>query len=150
MRNKVSIFDPEDLAKALVEACSEYTGEVRDKVEDGLTRIGYETVEEVKSLSPVYTGTERVSKSGKRYRTINKSQYEKNSPGAYKRRWIYRVEKARGVITVTVHNKQWALTHLLENGHLNRDGTTRSRAIPHISKANADAEKKVDKLLEDL
>ena len=152
MRRHVSVFDPDAFAQALVEACNEYTDEVRDKVEAGLTRIGYEAVQEVKSLSPVYTGTERVSKSGKRYHTKNKpkNEYAKSLPGAYKKRWVYFVEKVRGTITVTVHNKQWPLTHLLENGHLNRDGTTRSKAIPHISTANADAEKKVDKLLEEL
>lgn len=152
MSKKTSVFDPEDFARALVEACNEYTGEVRDKVEAGLTRIGYEATQEVKSLSPVYSGTDRISKSRKRYHTKNKPKedYAKYLPGAYKKRWVYTVEKTRGKIMVTVHNKQWSLTHLLENGHLNRDGTTRSKAIPHISTANADAESKIDKLLEDL
>ena len=148
-RNQM-IAKPENLVAALVSACQEYTDEVKETVEDGIIKIGEEAVAEVKLLSPEYEGADRTSKTGKHYHTKNKEM--KYPKGSYKRSWKCTVEKERGKIQVTVHAKSphHRLTHLLENGHLNRDGTTRSKAIPHISVANADAEKKVDKLLEDL
>lgn len=129
------IATPEALVAALVSACEEYTDEVKETVENGVIDIGQEATAEVRALAPVYDGP-------------NKS----TAKGAYKKSWKYTVDRERGKITVTVHAKSphHRLTHLLENGHLNRDGTTRSRAIPHISIANSNAEKKIDKLLEGL
>lgn len=129
------VATPEALVAAMVETCQEYTDEVKETVEKGVVEIGQEATAEVKMLAPVYDGD-------------NKN----TSKGAYRKSWTYRVDKERGKINVTVYAKSphYRLTHLLENGHLNRDGNTRSRAIPHISIANTNAEKKVDKLLEDL
>lgn len=131
------IATPEALVASLVSTCQEYTDEVREAVEEGIIKIGEEAVEQVKVLSPVYQGTEKNRKYPK---------------GSYKQSWKYTVDRERGKINVTVHakNPHYRLTHLLENGHLNRDGTTRSKAIPHISIVNAIAEQKVDKLLEGL
>lgn len=135
-RNQI-IAKPENLVAALVSACQEYTDDVKETVKNGIVKIGEEATEEVKTLAPVYEGEDKNMKYPK---------------GSYKRSWKYTVDEERGKIQVTVHAKSphYRLTHLLEKGHLNRDGTTRSKAIPHISVANADAEKKVDKLLEDL
>lgn len=129
------IATPEALVAAMVSACQEYTDEVREIVEEGIIEIGQEAVEQIKVLAPVYEGS-------------NKN----TSKGAYRRSWGYRVDRQRGRIEVTVHAKSphYRLTHLLENGHSNRDGTTRSKAIPHVSIVNSLAQKKVDKLLEEL
>lgn len=126
---------PDALTEALVSACSEYTEEVRTFVEESVERIGEETAEEVRSIAPVYEGDSKNTRKG-----------------AYRRSWTCDISKQRGVINAVVHAKapHYRLTHLLENGHLNRDGTTRSKAIPHISIANANAEKKVNDLLEDI
>lgn len=125
---------PEMLANALVSACREYTEDVREKVENGILAIGEETVNEVSSLAPVYEGKNKNTRKG-----------------AYKKSWTCKIDKQRGKVNVTVHSKKhYRLTHLLEKGHLNRDGTTRSKAIPHISIAEANAEEKVKKLLEDV
>lgn len=129
------VATPEALVAALVSTYEEYTEEIRETVEEGIIDIGQEATAEIRAIAPVYEGS-------------NKN----TSKGAYKRSWTYRVDRERGKINVTVHAKSphYRLTHLLENGHLNRDGTTRSKAIPHISIVNNLAEKKVDKLLEDL
>ena len=125
----------DDLAKALSEACEEFTDEIKEKIEIKINQIAEEAVEEVKNLSPVYHGKSK-----------------KISKGRYKKSWKYRIDKERGNLTATVYasGKQYNLTHLLENGHLNRDGTSRSKAFPHISIANENAVKKAEKMLEDL
>ncbi|MBP5431614.1 HK97 gp10 family phage protein [Ruminococcus sp.] len=126
---------PDQLTEALVNYCKGYTEEIKEIVGAGIETIGAEAVEEVKALAPVYTGG-----------------YKGFTKGAYRRSWSYIIEKSNGNINVTVYakGKHYRLTHLLENGHLNRDGTTRSRAIPHISTANDSAQQKVDRLLEEL
>lgn len=133
-RNEI-IATPEALVAALVSTCQAYTDEIRETVVNGIIDIGQEATAEIRAIAPVYEGD-------------NKN----TAKGAYKRSWTYRVGQERGKINVTVHAKDphYRLTHLLENGHLNRDGTTRSKAIPHVSIVNAIAEQKVDKLLEGL
>lgn len=130
-----NIISPDDLAGALAEYCREYTEEITEKVEEGIENIGREAAREVKELSPVSDGSDK---------SVPK--------GAYRRGWTCKIEKERGKLTATVYvkGKHYRLTHLLENGHLNRDGATRSREFPHISIANEHAQKKVEKLLEDL
>lgn len=125
----------DDLAKALSEACEEFTDEIKEKIENKINQIAEEAVEEVKTLAPVYHGKSK-----------------KISKGRYKKSWKYKIDKERGNLTATVYasGKQYNLTHLLENGHLNRDGTSRSKAFPHISIANENAVKKAEKMLEDL
>ena len=139
-RNQI-IAKPENLVAALVSACQEYTDEVKETVKDGIIKIGEEAVAEVKFLSPVYKGDD------------TKRKYPN---GSYRDSWTYHVDQERGKIQVTVHAKRphYRLTHLLEYGHALKDGTGRKYgevgARPHISIANANAEKKVDKLLEEL
>lgn len=125
----------DDLAKALSDACKEFTDEVKEKVENKVNQIAEETVEEVKSLAPVYHGKSK-----------------KITKGRYKRSWKYKIDKERGSINAVVYasGKQYNLTHLLENGHLNRDGTSRSKAFPHISIADENMQKKLENLMEDL
>ncbi len=139
------LISPDELAAALAECCRKYTDEIVKKVEDGIESIGMEARQEVKELSPVFDGNDK---------NISK--------GAYRRSRASDIEKERGEITVTVHvkGKHYRLTHLLENGHLTRLGTGRkyygefgkkySQPVPHISIANEHAQKKAEKLLEDL
>ena len=116
---------PETLGNALADAFSQFAGELTAELEDGLAEIGKNTAKKVRSLSP--------EKSGK-----------------YRKGWKVSKEKYRGSFTVTVHNKQYSLVHLLENGHLNRDGTSRARAVPHVAPAQQDAERQVNELLQNL
>lgn len=125
-------IDVADLTKALVDACTTYTDDVKQKVHKGIRKIARETKSEVVSKSP----------KGK----VNLVRDYKH----YKDGWTTSTKESNGVYTVTVHNKKYQLVHLLELGHLNRDGTTRSRVFPHVEPVNTDVDKKVDKLLEDL
>lgn len=128
---------PEDLVLTLQAFCQKYTDEVCEEVEKGLEKIGKETLSEVKELSPVYEGKSKKLKKG-----------------AYKKSWVLSTTKERGKIQFTVHNKKYHLVHLLEKGHLLKDGTGRVYgevpAKKHVETAEAHAEEKVDALLEGL
>ncbi|HBC31619.1 MAG TPA: hypothetical protein DC024_10315 [Clostridiales bacterium] len=51
-------------------------------------------------------------------------------------------------ISYVVHNKtDWQLTHLLENGHANRDGS-RTEGIPHIEPNCEKIEAEIDEAIE--
>lgn len=135
------IITPDELARALAEATRTMTEEVVEEFESGLERIAKETVDELKRTSPVYKGNDKNRK------------YKK---GTYSKSWTYFVTKGRGVIRVTVYakNGQDNLTHLLEHGHLVKDGTGRvlgnASPIPHIAEAEKHSEEKIDRLLEEL
>jgi hypothetical protein len=85
-----------------------------------------------------------------------KKSLESDSPdGAthkYKKGWKVTVTANTTLEKHTViHNKEYRLTHLLENGHAIRNGG-RTRSFPHIKKneeaANAAFEKRVREVLE--
>lgn len=68
--------------------------------------------------------------------------------GDYARNWA----KKKVNTAVVVHNKdEYRLTHLLEKGHLNRDGKTRSNKFVHIApveeKMIADFEKYMERVI---
>lgn len=68
-------------------------------------------------------------------------QYSPKRTGTYRKGW--RVKKfvdSRNQVSMTVYNKpHYRLTHLLEDGHLNRDGS-RTEGKPHIEPAAQAAE----------
>ncbi|MDE6500798.1 MAG: HK97 gp10 family phage protein [Ruminococcus sp.] len=127
-------IDIDEFSEILAETCRKYSEEVKQEVKTGIEKIGKETVSEVKSLSPVYKGKDKNLKKG-----------------AYKRGWTYSVDESRGNFRVTVHNKKYQLVHLLELGHLLKDGTGRIYGeVPpkkHVETAENHAEEKVDALL---
>lgn len=69
-------------------------------------------------------------------REIRRHASFRDRSGEYRRSFSLRKKgsKAAGTYSKTWHAKggQWRLTHLLENGHLNRDGSW-TRGYPHIS-----------------
>lgn len=137
------LISPEDLVSAMVEAAETYTNEIRETVEADVERIAGETLKEVKSLSPIYEGSSK-----------------KLHKGRYRSGWTTSVERSRGKVQITVHNKQYQLVHLLELGHLTRLGTGRkyyndngrkyAQPFSHVAPAEKHAEEKINKLLEDL
>ena len=97
-----------ELAQELAQGLSEYSQEVADAIKKATDEVAEEAVQELKSTSPVLTGS-------------------------YAKGWAKK-------------KTDYQLTHLLEKGHVGRDGR-RVKAIEHIrpveEKAAAEFEDKV-------
>ncbi len=101
--SKSSILDIKDIL-------NDYCVDIQDGISQEAQTISRQAVDELKVTSP------------KRPRS-----------GKYAKGWTVNTKKGRGIINCTVWNaKHWRLTHLLENGHITRNGRTRAKAIKHI------------------
>lgn len=102
---EISVAD--ELGKIL----DEYEKDVQQIANKSISKVAKESVQKLKTTSPRRTGK-------------------------YASGWTSKKEHgALGVDTVTVHNRQYQLTHLLENGHIvrNKKGEYgRAPAHPHI------------------
>ena len=96
----------------MTEILDNYSKEVKDVTNDAIKKTAKTSASKLRNTSP--------KKSGK-----------------YARGWTVKTERGSGGIsTVTVHNKVYQLTHLLENGHIvrNKKGTYgRTNGIKHIA-----------------
>ena len=90
----------------------DYSDRVKDTANDAINTVSKESVSKLKSTSP-------------------------KKSGDYAKGWTLKKERGSGRIsTVTVHNRVYQLTHLLENGHVirNKKGTYgRTNGIKHIA-----------------
>lgn len=92
-----------NLASEISKILKEYTNEVEQGIEETQDKIAKDSVKKLKANSPKLTGS-------------------------YRKGWRVKTEGNKKII----HNKtDYQLTHLLENGHVNRDGS-RTPAIVHI------------------
>lgn len=109
----------------LLKALEDYTDEVTDGVKDSVEEVGKKTVETLKRTSP-----KRVTGKKK---------------GKYARGWRVKDTSRRTTEReVVVHNAtDYQLTHLLEKGHVNRDGSF-TAARPHIAAAEKQAAKDLE------
>ena len=110
-----------DFASQLTEAMQQYSDVVSEEIEKALKDVGKQTVKKVKDLSPERTG------------------HRIKGADSYKRGWTAKVERQTGSVKVTVHNKQYQLTHLLEHGHRIKGGG-KTKAQPHLAPAEQFAE----------
>jgi len=101
----------ESLTVQMSRILEEYSEDLQDATNDAIEKVAKEAVQKLKNTSPKKTGD-------------------------YARGWKVKREKGRGnIATLIVHNKEYQLTHLLENGHIvrNKKGTYgRAPAIKHI------------------
>lgn len=103
----------------------------RDEVMTALTRYS------ALAFDSVYEAVDEVSKeSVKRL----KKESPKGASGKYAKGWTYTPDKGRLKVGATIHGKivdTWATAHLLEHGHVSRNGTGRTygtvKEIVHIA-----------------
>ena len=94
----------------IVDILNEYSTEVQEGLEDVAISTSDKIAAELRSVNGTY----------------------KIRTGKYNKGWKVNTKKGRGIINCTVWNStDWRLTHLLENGHLKRNGG-RTRAFVHI------------------
>ena len=119
---KGSVSCVTDFSKQLIDAMQQYTGNIGEEIETALQAVGKEAAAKLRDTSP--------KRSGK-----------------YRKGWKVTAERRNGEIIVTVHNKHYRLTHLLEHGHKTRSGG-RAAAAPHIAPVEEWAEKEAIKAIE--
>lgn len=109
-----------DLDRQLEKILDEYTDEVIDGMSEAARDVAENAVSALKSAGPVRTG-------------------------AYNRGWKVK-EQSTSLLGVScvIHNpKRYRLTHLLEKGHVNRDGS-RTAARVHIKPVEEQAIKEFE------
>lgn len=114
-----------DWEEELKQELTRYTDEVTDDVKTAVQETARDTVKLLKATSPVK------AKGKKR--------------GQYRKGWRAKLttDKATEKVLV-VHNKtDYQLTHLLEHGHANRDGSF-TAARPHIAAAEQAAAEELE------
>lgn len=117
-----------DLANDIVNELSKYSKEIDDKMADKIDEISKEVRDSLLNDKNIPTSTGKYKKSF----------------------YVKKVERRMGVKTNVIASKSYRLTHLLENGHLTRDGKNRTKAFPHWAKAQELADKLTDKMLEEM
>lgn len=123
-------ISPDQLSRELTKSLTEYGKLAQHEVHDILESVGDEAKSRVASLSP----------KGRR-----------RGSGKYKRGWKVKIEESGSSTSVTVHNKHYQLTHLLENGHRTRlkHGKYGKRAAvgaqPHIAEVNEWAQRELER-----
>ena len=79
---------------------------------------------------------EVITESAKKVGEEGKDKLKKSSPkrtGSYRKGWRLKTKEGATFVHCTIHNAtNYQLTHLLEKGHLNRDGS-RTKPIVHIA-----------------
>lgn len=118
---------PEELGNAIAQALTEYSDEVAERMHRAVDKVTEEAAEEIKLRIPF---TQRTRKYVRAFAT--KTRYE---------------DKLNKRNTWYVKSPQYRKTHLLENGHRNRNGT-HTRAFPHIRYGEELARKRLPELCE--
>lgn len=133
MSNKVSI---DNLSKVIGQYLEEYKEDIEEDVAELSNKYIKQASKELKSISPVSEKDVRL-KGG-----------EIQIKGSYAGSWSTKNgKKLTNIFSKIAYNrKYYRLTHLLEFGHANRDGS-RTKPIPHIRKTE---DKYKEKFLEEL
>ena len=125
---------PNELSKAILTELNNYTENVSEKANDAVEDVAKESEKKLRAVRSV-------GESG----TWNR----------YPRTWTTKMHKRKKQRTeATVWNsRHYRLTHLLEHGHVVRNGTGRNngrketRKFPHIGPINDEAQKKLEEAI---
>lgn len=112
----ISQFNDE-LSKLL----KDYENDVEELVKETVENLGIGAKEKVESKSPSNRGNYRTNWKFKRTFNGNEKTYN---------------------VTIYQNGSTYRLTHLLEFGHITRNGTTRTRSFPHILETEYEARQK--------
>lgn len=103
----------EGIQWAVKKYLQDYNGDIIEEVSKVTTEVARESVKKLKAASP-------------------------KESGKYARGWTYKLDKGRMTHGATIYGKSgtYQLAHLLEFGHVSRNGTHRDygtvKAVPHI------------------
>ena len=115
-------------ADEIVKALKQYSEDVEVKVKDAIS-----------------DGSNKILKDLKKHPVIPKRT------GKYKKSFcLKKTAEGEGYIRYRLWNKRYQLTHLLEYGHITRNGTSRTKAYPHWKDAQMQAEELVEKVKKEL
>ena len=116
-----------NLAEFVGEALEEYSNDVLQAINETLEETADEAVSELKTAGDFNDRT-----------------------GKYRKGWAAKTEGGTlGIQNQIVHNKKhYRLTHLLEYGHLTRNGN-RTRAFPHIASVEESLGDKVEQRMKE-
>lgn len=110
---------------------NDYSHNIQDEITEEAIKVAKEGMAKLKKTSPT-----------------NK----KNTPhkGRYAKGWRVKTEKGRGFVNCTIYNStDYQLTHLLENGHLTRNGK-KTTPIKHIEPVHDEVVSNYEKGVENI
>lgn len=113
------MIDVDALSSAIMEEIYHYSNEATEQVKQACKEEAKNCLDEIKQTSPKQTGQ-------------------------YKKGWkvVVELEDKYNIRLRVKNTTNWRLTHLLEYGHLNRDGS-RTEGRPHIKPAEEKANKRL-------
>lgn len=101
--------DIANLDEAIADVLEEYSGTITETVNDITVKAANQLKKDISADAPVKTGKQ-------------------------KRSWKVTKEKVAGLdVVAIVHSTDYRKVHLLEKGHLTRNGVTRTKAIHYVS-----------------
>lgn len=100
----------DDLSDVISDILNDYSSDLREAVNETTEQTANELKKAIAADSPVDSGKQKKS-------------------------WRVAKEKVAGLdLVAVVHSTDYRKVHLLENGHVTRNGTSRTKAIGYVSK----------------
>lgn len=118
---------PDEVASAITEMLTTYTEEATDIAKEVVDEMSQQVLDETKSH--ITWQDKKYSKSFALKTSFENKRNKRNT-------WY-------------VKSPHYRLTHLLEFGHVTRNGTTRTRAFPHVQYGQQILDERFEKLLKE-